>query len=136
MSDRRSTDAEGADYAGLRVPKRWKAWVGSAALTLGAAVGTYFATKEGLIDKDPHGGRAVDMALQTLTDLKVSVDNLNATLAMVNSERGAGLELARETRAEIGRLARKVSVEENAVERHNEVMAYLDAFDKKGVKRR
>lgn len=115
--------------------KRWKTWTAIAGV-VATALATYFTAKDRVLDGDPHGGRAVDVALQTLTDLKVSVDNLNATLAMVNSERGAGLELARETRAEIGRLSRKVSVEENAVERHNEVMAYLDDFEKKGIKRR
>lgn len=115
--------------------RRWKTWTAIAGV-VATALATYLTARGNGPDGDPRGGRAVDAALQTLTDLKVSVDNLNATLAMVNSERGAGLELARETRAEIGRLSRRVSVEDNAVERHNEIMAYLDDFEKKGVKRR
>ena len=53
-----------------------------------------------------------------------------------SSDQLANYEKARETRAEVGRLARRVSVEENAVDRHSEVMAKLDDFDKRGIKRR
>lgn len=134
MTDRRSSDLEGTDFGPMRMPKRWKAWLASAGMLLGSAAGTYFAVKEKA--PEPQDGKAVSAALQTLADLKISVDNLNATMAMINSERGATLEVARESRAEIGRLARRVSIEENAVDRHNEVMTVLDNFEKKGIKRR
>lgn len=134
MTDRRSSDPDDTDFGPVRVPKRWKAWLLSAGTLLGTAFGSYLAIKEKA--PEPHDGKAVSAALQTLADLKISVDNLNATMAMINSERGATLEVARESRAEIGRLARRVSIEENAVDRHNEVMTMLDSFDKKGIKRR
>jgi hypothetical protein len=135
MTDRRSTDPDGIDFSGIRVPRRWKAWILSAGTVIGTAVGTYVAMKE-KVDKRPNELNAVSTALQTLADLKIAVDNLNSTLALINSDRGATLEIVRDMRGEIGRLARRVSIEENAVDRHNEVMGKLDDFEKKGIKRK
>lgn len=134
MSDRRSTDAEGADFTGER-SRRWKGVTAGVVTAIATAVGAYFAGMDkGVSGTD--GDKVTREVVQNLVVLKSSLDDLNTTLRIFAEDRDANLEVARETRAEVGRLARRVSVEENAVDRHSEVMAKLDDFDKKGIKRR
>lgn len=104
---------------------------GGVITAVATAVGAYFAgVDKGVGGAD--GDRVTREVVQNLVVLKSSLDDLNTTLRIFAEDRDANLEVARETRAEVGRLARRVSVEENAVDRHSEIMGKLDDFEKKG----
>ncbi len=117
-------------------PKSWTVVIVSLA-TIASAVMYFF-------DILPHRGRSEDGApatatatLQTLTSLKNSVDNLNTTLEIFAADRDSYLRIANGTKTELGKLVRKMDGESaDAADRHSEVMAKLDDFEKKGIKRR
>jgi len=134
MAPHRQDDVDGADFTGKR-SRKWKGVTAGVVTAVATAVGAYFAgVDKGVGGAD--GDRVTREVVQNLVVLKSSLDDLNTTLRIFAEDRDANLEVARETRAEVGRLARRVSVEENAVDRHSEIMGKLDDFEKKGVKRR
>jgi hypothetical protein len=130
---RRSGDPDERDFRAARVPRYWKTLIYSV-VTLGVFVASVLMTLRG-----GGGGKDVGSSgavVESLARVEGKVEDAVSRVAGVAEQNEDMREQVREIRRIVDGLRKNGTTRERAEDRHAEVMALLNEFKERGIKRK